>query len=838
MESTEIKNPPLHEGTFEYAVNGFYYMNPPYPLWIFGVFYLAKKHLLAVINNYDLTHENILICVFRHQVDGKEKSKWDNEGITHQCLVFNQGLNEEEVKVVSQLIKYSPYNFKKDNSLDNRLWDPSYLMEIGQIFSGLSQLWFDKNSRYAFDYIVSKAQSWNPRYLGEFYQPVELTQLVCKILNPKLGSSIYNPYAGMCSYGMELDDNLKYCAQEMDTTICALAKLRLWITNKKDFICTQADSIKNWAGDKGFDYIIATPPFGSTISGGKTVESDFFYRSAKDCNHKAIGVYSLSICSRGEARIKSKELVKGDLIETVMLLPPNIFATTAVTPVIIIVNKNKRQKGKIRFINAQKEFEKVGSKSKLNTNSITALYHSDNEINGLVKDVELDEVINNKCNLYPKLYLTTIAEPPQGYTAHRIGEFITGYAYEDSTKKPKFARVVNMRQARELSVDGQVEASSFTYTEFDDVILKFYKRIVTTDCLLFNKINPSSSIYLANEGEDVFVPRGVVAVKIDTNAINPKYFISELSKDYLTEQYERFASSIFSIEDFSKCVIFVPDDAKKQQELVFEAQKLRLEKRRDQLELDREKLLVEFKIEQRERKHAILQVLNDIVPSIKIIRKHILNHPTITKDDIISQRYGTTLEEYLTSLTNSTDRVVDMVGNLTSTEEFGIPEDIDLYEWLPKYCALKNANETYEAIFEKDIEELEDGEDPIKCIVNISPQDLEQMLDNLFANAKRHGFVDPQRKDYKIRVMPMPIFSDSPKAEINILNNGEPVSKSISIEKIFTWGESSGKGSGIGCWQVKKIAEHFDGGVTYNEYPDAIDGFVCEFKIVLPLIVK
>ena len=79
MESTEIKNPPLHEGTFEYAVNGFYYMNPPYPLWIFGVFYLAKKHLLAVINNYDLTHENILICVFRHQVDGKEKSKICNE---------------------------------------------------------------------------------------------------------------------------------------------------------------------------------------------------------------------------------------------------------------------------------------------------------------------------------------------------------------------------------------------------------------------------------------------------------------------------------------------------------------------------------------------------------------------------------------------------------------------------------------------------------------------------------------------------------------------------------------------------------------------------------------
>ena len=53
------------------------------------------------------------------------------------------------------------------------------------------------------------------------------------------------------------------------------------------------------------------------------------------------------------------------------------------------------------------------------------------------------------------------------------------------------------------------------------------------------------------------------------------------------------------------------------------------------------------------------------------------------------------------------------------------------------------------------------------------------------------------------------------------------------LEKLFTWG--IGQGTGIGCWQIKEIAEHFGGSVSYQEYPEDPEGFACEFSIVLPL---
>ena len=67
---------------------------------------------------------------------------------------------------------------------------------------------------------------------------------------------------------------------------------------------------------------------------------------------------------------------------------------------------------------------------------------------------------------------------------------------------------------------------------------------------------------------------------------------------------------------------------------------------------------------------------------------------------------------------------------------------------------------------------------------------------------------------------------------IQVANNGELVSKSIDLNKLFTWG--IGKHTGIGCWQVKDIAEHFGGSVAYEELLQS--PYPCVFRINLPLI--
>ena len=117
------------------------------------------------------------------------------------------------------------------------------------------------------------------------------------------------------------------------------------------------------------------------------------------------------------------------------------------------------------------------------------------------------------------------------------------------------------------------------------------------------------------------------------------------------------------------------------------------------------------------------------------------------------------------------------------------------------------------------------------------------MLDNLIANAvkygttddieQKYGSSDEKRRDFQIRIETHAIHDYKDPVVIRVSNNGEAVSKSISLDKLFTWG--IGRGTGIGCWQVKEIAEHFGGSASYEEFPNDPDGFVCEFKIVLPL---
>ena len=219
-------------------------------------------------------------------------------------------------------------------------------------------------------------------------------------------------------------------------------------------------------------------------------------------------------------------------------------------------------------------------------------------------------------------------------------------------------------------------------------------------------------------------------------------------------------------------------------------------------------------------------MLNELLPSIENIQDFILNHDKVSKDSIVSPRSGKTLERYIEIVKEGFEKVNKMVENFTRQEKYGTPENIELSEYLRAYCDKKI-----------------DGRYTVKFINNdpdfapigyISKSELSQILDNLFSNAKKYGFIDSQRKDYQIRVEILTDYNYNNKVVIKISNNGVPVSVSISLEKLFTWG--IGQGSGIGCNQVREIAEHFGGTADYNECTEDPSGFASEFNIVLPII--
>ena len=121
--------------------------------------------------------------------------------------------------------------------------------------------------------------------------------------------------------------------------------------------------------------------------------------------------------------------------------------------------------------------------------------------------------------------------------------------------------------------------------------------------------------------------------------------------------------------------------------------------------------------------------------------------------------------------------------------------------------------------------------------IKIAPSDFEQILDNIVANATKYGFTDKD-KNYCIRIIIENSYIDAKEAvKITVVNNGNPLPKNMDEDRVFTYGQSSGKGEGLGGWQIKNIVKHYDGRVELkNGDGSDTEGFTVAYIITFPVI--
>ena len=108
----------------------------------------------------------------------------------------------------------------------------------------------------------------------EYAQPEEVTRFVCGLIAHHKCESIYNPFAGMCSYSIgtreylyvgDRAQEIPVFAQELSVQIAAFASLRLDAYRCKQTQLLVEDSIEHWISDSSFDAVVATPPFGLNL---------------------------------------------------------------------------------------------------------------------------------------------------------------------------------------------------------------------------------------------------------------------------------------------------------------------------------------------------------------------------------------------------------------------------------------------------------------------------------------------------------------------------------------------------------------------------------------------
>ena len=235
-----------------------------------------------------------------------------------------------------------------------------------------------------YEYFLGQFASNELQKGGEFYTPACLVRTMVEILEPYQGR-IYDPACG--SGGMFVQSikfiqkhngnarNLTIYGQEKNPTTWKLAKMNLAIRGiNNEGLGKFADDIfhNDLHKDLKADFVLANPPFNISDWGQEKLLDDPRWKygippkgnanfawvehmvSKLSMNGKAaIILASGSLSTGGQEEEIRKNLIKADLVDCILAMPANLFYTVTVPCSIWILNRNKKQKNKILFIDAK-----------------------------------------------------------------------------------------------------------------------------------------------------------------------------------------------------------------------------------------------------------------------------------------------------------------------------------------------------------------------------------------------------------------------------------------------------------------------------------------------------
>jgi len=351
-----------------------------------------------------------------------------------------------------------------------RIVDDGRLASLVEVLSqyrlGLNDVEPDILGR-AYEYLLRKFAEGQGQSAGEFYTPREVSILISRIIEPSPGLEVYDPACG--SGGLLIKCHLrlletrgeskngarrlppdvaplKVYGQEINGSTFAMARMNAFIHDMEAEIAlgdTMArPAFKDSSGRlRQFDIVVANPMWNQDFP-TSTYEHDPFerfrfgvppgssadwgwiqhmYASLKDGGRMAVVLDTGSV-SRGsgnQASNKEREIrkrfVEAGLVDTVILLPENLFYNTGSPGVIIIFDRARDKSVPVKLINASRLFGKGAPKNFLRDSDIDAIhgaYRSPAEIERLSALVTLEVLRDTDYDLHPARHVPADPEIP------------------------------------------------------------------------------------------------------------------------------------------------------------------------------------------------------------------------------------------------------------------------------------------------------------------------------------------------------------------------------------------------------------------------------------------
>jgi len=303
----------------------------------------------------------------------------------------------------------------------------------------------------AYEYLLKEFADSAGKKGGEFYTPSHVKTLMVRLVKPQEGMTIYDPTVGSGGFLIESRQyveaigqdprNLALYGQELNGVTWSICKMNMILHGIPDAHIENEDTlttpkfIEN-GYIKKFDRILANPPFsqnysranmefperfkyGFTPETGKKADLMFLQHmisSLKDDGIMASVMPHGVLFRGGQEKVIREGIVRDDIIEAIIGLPPKLFYNTGIPACIIVINKRKPQelKNKIFFINADREYGEGRNQNYLrpeDIEKIVTVFERKLEISKYSRLVDIKEIEENDFNLNIRRYVDNSPEP-------------------------------------------------------------------------------------------------------------------------------------------------------------------------------------------------------------------------------------------------------------------------------------------------------------------------------------------------------------------------------------------------------------------------------------------
>lgn len=302
----------------------------------------------------------------------------------------------------------------------------------------------------SYEYLIKMFAQDAGKKGGEFYTPREVERIIIGILKPHQKDHIYDPTAGSGGFlleaynylrdkaGEDIARTLYLYGQELNISTFAIAKINMFLHGLDSADIRRGDTLANpqFLTDSGqlqrFDIVVANPPYsikdweyeifrndkhgridGFELPPQKNADFAFVLHIIKSLNSngRAGIVLPHGVLFRGgaEGRIR-EQIIKLDLLDTIVALPAKLFYGTGIPAAIWILNKNKpeNRKDKVLIIDGENDYlegKNQNSLRKSDIEKIVRAYDQYQNIEKYAKVVGIKEIEENEYNLNVTRYI-------------------------------------------------------------------------------------------------------------------------------------------------------------------------------------------------------------------------------------------------------------------------------------------------------------------------------------------------------------------------------------------------------------------------------------------------